>query len=145
MQTMTALVRISGNLAMTVRVRNVTPGEAWLLMNIHDADTKDVFENAQLTADVTRSKTEERDRLLRQYSEQEKLVNTLFPGRSAHDIPDRFAELEGVPLEVAGVVAPPPKGEPEVATLEEGAVYVGKSEPLSDEQMRATLLGGKKK
>ena len=145
MQTMTALVRINGNLAMTVKVSNVTPAEAWLLMNIHDAETKDVFDGAQLTADVDRKKTEERERLLAKYAEQAKLVATLFPGRSAHDIPDSFDELEDTPLVVAGVKAPQPKGEAKVATLEEGAVYVGKAEPMSDDAMRAALVGGKKK
>jgi hypothetical protein len=145
MQTMTALVRIDGNLAMTVKVHDVTPAEAWLLMHVHDPDTKDVFEQARLTADVHRSKTEERDRLAAKYDDKAKLIETLFPGRSAHDVPDTFAELEGTPLELGAARHAAP-GIELVDDATVGEVYQRPREPapMTDEQTRAALLGSKK-
>ncbi len=100
MQTMTALLRVGGSLEMTVQMQGVTPAEALLLMHVHDPATKDAFEQAVLTADVKRSKTEERARLHEKYPQHTKLVDHLFPGRNASDVPDTFAELQEVPLEV---------------------------------------------
>lgn len=101
MQTMSALLRIAGSLEMTVPVYGVTPAEALLLMHIHDPATKDAFDNAKLTGDVTRSKVEERSRLHQHYAQHKQLIDHLFPGRNASDVPETFAELEDVPLEVA--------------------------------------------
>lgn len=101
MQTMTALLRIGGSLEMTVAVRAVTPAEALLLMHIHDPSTKDAFEGAVLSNDVQRSKTDERLRLHEAYPRHAGLIDHLFPGRNATDVPTTFAELEDVPLEVA--------------------------------------------
>lgn len=98
METMTALLRIAGDLRMTVQVNNVTPAEAILLMHIHDPATKDVFEDATMTASVARSQVDERHRLRSKYPEQSKLIDQLFPGRNASDVPDAFTELNDVPL-----------------------------------------------
>ena len=101
MQTMSALLRVSGSREMTVQVKGVTPGEAWLLMHIHDPATKDAFEDASLGEDVQRTKVEERARLIDRYPQQRELIDHLFPGRTAADVPTKFGDLEGTPLEVA--------------------------------------------
>lgn len=133
MQTMSALVRLAGDLNMTVKVHNVTPGEALLLMHIHDAQTKDVFEDAVLTDDVTREPVEERDRLTARYPEHKKLIEHLFPGRNASDIPGSFDELQDVPLEVAATAR---KGKPTIKGK--------KAEPkLTDERAEAILMTGR--
>lgn len=98
METMTALLRIAGDMRMTVQVKNVTPAEAFLLMHIHDPATKDVFEDATMTDPVDRTQVDERSRLRNQYPEQAKLIDQLFPGRNASDVPDAFTELNDVPL-----------------------------------------------
>lgn len=100
METMSALLRIAGDLNMTVKVTNVTPAEALLLMHVHDPAVKDVFEGAVLTDSVRTSKTDERQRLREKYPEQAKLIDYLFPGRNAADVPDSFGDLQDVPLEV---------------------------------------------
>ncbi len=101
METMTALLRIAGDLRMTVQVKNVTPAEAILLMHIHDPATKDVFESAVMTEPVERSQVDERSRLRDHYPEQGRLIDQLFPGRNASDVPDAFTELNDVPLTLA--------------------------------------------
>lgn len=101
MQTMTALLRIGGSLEMTVKLGAVTPAEALLLMHIHEPATKDAFEGAVLGEDVERSKNEERARLHERYPQHKGLIDHLFPGRNAADVPLVFADLEDVPLEVA--------------------------------------------
>jgi hypothetical protein len=131
MQTMTALVRLAGDLNMTVKVHNVTPAEALLLMHVHDAQTKDVFEDAVLTEDVTRERLEERARLSGRYPEQLKLIEHLFPGRNAADIPDRFDELHDVPLEVA-------------STARKAKTVKGKKDlKLTDDRAEAILMTGR--
>ncbi len=107
MQLMTALVRVAGNPLMTVRRNNITPAEALVLQHIHDADTKDVFESAKLTGTVERSNTEERARLKARYPEHVKLVDMLFPGINAADIPQNFADLPPSPLEVQDMAPEP--------------------------------------
>lgn len=101
MQTMTALMRVAGSREMTVQLQRVTPAEAWLLMHVHDPVTKDVFEGAEQTLDIDRTRLDERARLLDKYPQHAGLVNHLFPGRTAGDVPERFDELEDTPLELA--------------------------------------------
>lgn len=139
MQTMSALVRVGGDLNMTVMRHRVTPAEAYLLMHIHDAATKDVFEGAVLTEDVERGKVEERERLYGKYPEAKKLIDQLFPGRNAADIPDEFDDLMDVPLEVASTkkAAPAPAAKKAKAKAKaEGA--------LSDEEAMNLMLHGDK-
>lgn len=101
METMSALLRIAGDLNMTVKLAGVTPAEAYLLMHVHDPVIKDVFEGAVLMDSVEISKTDERQRLREKYPEQGRLIDQLFPGRNASDVPDSFGELLDVPLELA--------------------------------------------
>jgi hypothetical protein len=141
MQTMTALVRVQGNVAMTVKLRMVTPAEALLLMHIHDADTKDVFENATLTGDVERSRMDERMRLKDKYPQYAKLVEELFPGRTASDVPERFSELEGTPLSVAmqgkqEEAARITHAAVQTAPPDAGDAFVAPRPQLSQEQLR---------
>jgi hypothetical protein len=86
---------------MTVQVSMVTPAEALLLMHVHDPTNKEAFEHARITGEVERNKTEERERLRDKYPMQGKLIDELFPGRTAADIPERFDELIDVPLQLA--------------------------------------------
>lgn len=141
MQTMSALVRVAGDLNMTVKVHNVTPAEALLLMHIHDAATKDVFEGAELTADVERGTVDERARLHVKYPEAKKLIDQLFPGRNAADIPEAFDELQDVPLEVA----PGPKpAKPAAAPAAKKKAKPKAEESLSDDEAKNLLLYGEK-
>lgn len=141
MQTMSALVRVAGDLNMTVKVHDITPAEALLLMHIHDATTKDVFEGAELTADVERGTVEERARLHVKYPEAKKLIDQLFPGRNAADIPEAFDELQDVPLEVAATAKPKPA--PAAKKAAKGKPKTG-DESLSDDEAKNLLLYGEK-
>ena len=154
MQTMTALVRVSGNRDMTVQRSMVTPAEALVLMHVHDPATKDVFEHAKVTGEVQRSKTDERTRLIATYPEQGELINKLFPGRTASDIPDNFDELEGVPLEVVVEgrrerATRETQAEVEDAKLQDADDFAGKpvkapAKKLSAEESRAAFGAGKR-
>jgi hypothetical protein len=139
MQTMSALVRVGGDLNMTVQLHQITPAEAYLLMHIHDAATKDVFEGAVLSADVERSKVEERERLYGKYPEAKKLTEQLFPGRNAADIPEVFDDLQDVPLEVAQVAKSKP-----VPAVKKGKAKVGTDGALSDDEAMSLMLHGDK-
>ena len=150
MQTMEALMRIAGSPLMTVKLTDITPAEAWLLMHIHDADTKDIFEKAILGDEVQRGKVEERDRLLGKYLEQKSLIDHLFPGRNASDVPDRFDELEGVPLELATEGKRQQRqqqAQEEVKDATEDAIPKFVGEPprkLSDEDAKVEFVGKRK-
>jgi hypothetical protein len=144
MQTMKALMRVSGNPGMTVLLTNITPAEALLLMHIHDPDTKDVFDKPELSEDVQRGKTEERERLRDKYGEQHPLIDHLFPGRNANDIPERFEELEGVPLELAARRAR--QGDDDARDATDDAQFIGDSgRKPSDDEVKDLLHGGKRK
>jgi hypothetical protein len=142
MQTMSALVRVAGDLNMTVQRHKVTPAEALVLMHIHDAATKDVFEGAVLTADVERGKVEERERLHARYPEAKKLIEQLFPGRNAADIPDNFDELQDTPLEVAN--AAPTKAPAPATKKAKAKAAPADDAPLSDEEAMNLMLHGDK-
>lgn len=165
MQTMTALVRIAGNLNMTAQVGMVTPAEAWLLMHVHDPDTKDVFEHAKQTSDVERSKVEERGRLKDKYPQHGPLIESLFPGRTAADVPENFDELDGVPLQLVAQAkveraAKVTRAEVQDAPPDAGKVFAAKPAPtpppkagpkalpktkvITKEESRA-LFGGRKR
>ncbi len=142
MQTMTALVRVAGDLNMTVCIHEVTPAEAYLLMHIHAADTKDVFEDAVMTAEVKRSRIEERDRLLAKYPGHEGLIQHLFPGRNAGDVPEAFHELQDTPLEVSSVAA---MSKAEKAKAKARMKADAPEEPeLTDDEIQQVMLTGKK-
>lgn len=146
MQTMTALLRVNGSRDMTVALYWVTPAEAWLLMHVHDASTKDVFEGAHLSEDVVRSKTEERARLQAKYPEQVKLIESLFPGRTASDVPEEFGELQDTPLELAERAqraAKRARAEDGVqsATAEDGVAFA--AAPVSKAQAKKAFAGTK--